>query len=73
MAKKKITESEELTSSDSPKVSTRDELATLISKNLSKTFKDHAQTVWYLDGPEDSPSDILDWISTGSSLLDLAI
>lgn len=73
MSKKKITESEEVNSSDSSKVSTRDELATLISKNLSKTFKDQAQTVWYLDGPEDSPSDILDWISTGSSLLDLAI
>lgn len=51
----------------------RDELATLISKNLSKTFKDQAQTVWYLDGPEESPSDVRDWISTGSSLLDLAI
>lgn len=73
MAKKKIVESEELISSDSSKSSTRDELATLISKNLSKTFKDSAQTVWYLDGPEESPSDILDWISTGSSLLDLAI
>lgn len=73
MAKKKTNESEELTSSDSFKVSTRDELATLITKNLSKTFKDQAQTVWYLDGPEDSPSDIHDWISTGSSLLDLAI
>ena len=72
MAKKKNIESEEVSSSDST-VSTRDELATLISKNLSKTFKDQTQTVWYLDGPEDSPSDILDWISTGSSLLDLAI
>jgi len=73
MAKKKIIESEELNSSDLSKTSTRDELSTLISKNLSKTFKDQAQTVWYLDGPEDSPSDIIDWISTGSSLLDLAI
>ena len=54
-------------------LSTRDELSNLISKNLSKTFKDQAQTIWYLDGPEDSPSDIIDWISTGSSLLDLAI
>ena len=72
MAKKKNGESEE-TSSDSTKGSIRDELSTLISKNLSKTFKDQAQTVWYLDGPEESPSDIRDWISTGSSLLDLAI
>lgn len=72
MAKKKNGESEE-TSSDSTKGSIRDELSTLISKNLSKTFKDQSQTVWYLDGPEESPSDVLDWISTGSSLLDLAI
>ncbi len=72
MARKKISESEE-NSSDSSIVSTRDELASLISKNLSKTFKDMPQTVWYLDGPEDSPSDIIDWIPTGSSLLDLAI
>ena len=73
MAKKKINETEELDSSVPSKGSTRDELATLISKNLSKTFKDQSQTVWYLDGPEDSPSDVLDWVSTGSSLLDLAI
>ena len=73
MAKKKVLDESEEISSDSTKGSVRDELATLISKNLSKTFKDQAQTVWYLDGPEDSPSDIVDWISTGSSLLDLAV
>ena len=73
MAKKKSEVSEGLIPSDASTASTRDQLATLISKNLSKTFKDQAQTVWYLDGPEDSPSDILDWVSTGSSLLDLAI
>jgi len=72
MAKKKNGESEDV-SSDFTKGSIRDELSTLISKNLSKTFKDQAQTVWYLDGPEESPSDIADWVSTGSSLLDLAI
>lgn len=72
MARKKANESEDIISSDS-NISTRDELATLISKNLSKTFKDSVGAIWYLDGPEDSPSDVIDWISTGSSLLDLAI
>lgn len=51
----------------------RDELSNIISKNLSKEFKDKDQLIWYLDGEEESPSDIIDWISTGSSLLDLAI
>lgn len=72
MAKKKDLESEDVKSSDSSNT-VRDELSTLIAKNLSKTFKDQAQVIWYLDGPEESPSDIIDWISTGSSLLDLAI
>jgi len=72
MAKKKEFESEVIKPSDSAS-NVRDELSILISKNLSKTFKDQTQTVWYLDGPEESPSDILDWVSTGSSLLDLAI
>lgn len=73
MARKKDIEQAEVTSAGSTKVSVRDELSTLIGKNLSKAFKDHAQTIFYLDGPEESPSDIKDWISTGSSLLDLAI
>lgn len=51
----------------------RDELSSIISKDLSKQFKDLNQVVWYLDGPEDAPTEIQDWISTGSSLLDLAI
>ena len=75
MGKKKSNEVEGATPStpSSTGGSTHDQLATLISKNLSKTFKEQEQTIWYLDGPEDSPSDILDWVSTGSSLLDLAI
>lgn len=73
MARKKAIEPEEKKSSGSPNISVRDELSTLISKNLSKTFKEYEQTVFYLDGPEEAPSDIKDWVSTGSSLLDLAI
>lgn len=69
--KKSDTGAEDVSSASNSNM--RDELSTLISKNLSKTFKDQSQMVWYLDGPEESPSDIIDWISTGSSLLDLAI
>jgi len=72
MAKKK--NADEMTNEISNDASSvRDELASLITKNLSKTFKEKEQLVWYLDGPEESPSDIIDWVSTGSSLLDLAI
>jgi recombination protein RecA len=62
---------DESPTTDKPAV--RDELASLISKNLNKQFKDEDQVAWFLDEPEDAPTVVTDWISTGSSLLDLAI
>lgn len=55
------------------KSSVRDELSTIITKNLGKQFKDLEQAVWFLDEPEDAPTNVSDWISTGSTILDLAI
>jgi recombination protein RecA len=56
------------------KVEIQDSLADQISKNLNKQFKDQTnKMVYFLDEPEDSPTNIVDWISTGSTLLDLAI
>lgn len=67
MAKKKTTDNGE------PKSSVRDELSSIITKNLDKKFKDMDQAVWFLDEPEDAPTNVSDWVSTGSKVLDLAI
>lgn len=40
---------------------------------LNKKFKSFDKIAYYLDGSEYAPSDVLDWVSTGSSMLDLAI
>lgn len=50
----------------------RDELADLIVNAANKLNKDGAKVASYLDEGEDA-SMITDWISTGSTLLDLAI
>ena len=50
----------------------RDELADLIINAANKYQKDGAKVAYYLDEQED-PSMITDWVSTGSTLLDLAI
>ena len=50
----------------------RDELATLIVDAFNKAQKDGSKVAYFLDEQED-PSNITDWISTGSDLLDLAI
>ena len=50
----------------------RDELATLIRDALNKAQKDGGKVAHFLDEQED-PSMVSDWISTGSTLLDLAI
>ena len=55
-------------------MSTRDELASVLSATLNKQFKkDYPKVAYFLDGKEEAPSDISGWISTGSSMLDLAI
>ena len=40
---------------------------------MDKKFKDMDQTVWFLDEPEDAPTNVSDWVSTGSTILDLAV
>jgi recombination protein RecA len=50
----------------------RDELAVLLQTALNKANKDGGKAAYFLD-EDDSPSLITEWISTGSTLLDLAI
>lgn len=51
---------------------TRDELADVLAKSLNKQFKGY-KVAYFLDGTEETPTDLTEWISTGSSMLDLAI
>lgn len=51
----------------------RDELASLIAESLNKTFKDSDQVAYFLDGRESTPTDFTDFISTGATILDVAI
>ena len=50
----------------------RDELANVIASELNKTFK-HQQVAYFLDGNQETPTDVMGWVSTGSTMLDLAI
>ena len=50
----------------------RDELAELVMRSLNKSQTDGSKVAFFLDEEED-PSMVSDWISTGNSLLDLAI
>jgi len=57
-----------------PKVDiVRDELSTILADNLNKKFKSHHKVAYYLDGSEQTPTDLDEWVSTGSEMLDLAI
>ena len=54
--------------------SNRDELTGILADSLNKKFsKTHHRVAYFLDGSEDSPTDVNDWVSTGSTVLDLAI
>lgn len=53
--------------------SKHDELADVLAKSLNEKFKKEGKVAYFLDGSEDTPTDLTEWISTGSSLLDLAI
>ena len=54
--------------------SNRDDLTGLLAASLNKKFsKTHHKVAYFLDGSEDSPTDVTDWVSTGSTVLDLAI
>jgi len=50
----------------------KDELADILSDSLNKKFKDQGQVVFTLNDKE-NPSNIVDWVSTGNSALDLYI
>ena len=49
-----------------------DVLANVLADSLNKKFKD-TKVAYFLDGSDPTPTDIKDFISTGSSMLDLAI
>ncbi len=50
----------------------RDELASLIAESLNKLNKE-GQIAYFLDGREATPTDFTDFISTGATMLDVAI
>ena len=52
-------------------MSKKDELAGIIADELNKQFK-HQKVAFFLDDGV-NPTDVTDWISTGSTMLDLAI
>ena len=62
MAKKSVTK----------ETAQRDELVELLANELNKANKEGGKIAYFLDEQE-NPADITDWISTGSSMLDLAI
>lgn len=49
----------------------RDELSEVIATEINRQFK-HQQAAYFL-GDDTSPTDVVDWIPTGSSILDIAI
>lgn len=53
-------------------VSVKDSLADVLADTLNKKFKDH-RIAYLLDGKEWTPTDVDEWVSTGSSMLDIAI
>ena len=50
----------------------KDKLAGIIADELNKQFK-HQQVAYFLGKEATAPTDVTGWISTGSSILDLAI
>lgn len=52
----------------------QDDLASVLADNLNKKFKSsNYKVAYFLEGDTDAPSDVNEWISTGSTMLDLAI
>jgi recombination protein RecA len=51
----------------------RDELAQVIADSLNKLNKDSEQIAYFLDGKEGTPTDFTDFISTGATMLDIAV
>jgi len=54
-------------------MSVNDVLAKTLADSLNKKFKDTNKVAYFLDGSDTTPTDIKEFISTGSSTLDLAI
>ena len=50
----------------------RDDLAEILAGDLNKKFKG-TKVAYFLDGTDQTPTDVSDFISTGSDMLDLAI
>jgi len=51
-----------------------DGLASVLAENINKQFKGQAlKTAYFLDGDLDAPTNVHEWISSGCSMLDLAI
>ena len=50
----------------------RDKLAQVLADSLNKKFKDY-KVAHFLDGADETPTDLTEWISTGSSMLDIAL
>jgi recombination protein RecA len=56
------------------KAEIQDSLSLSIVESLNKKFsKEYEKVAYYLDGSEETPSDLNDWVSTGSDVLDIAI
>ena len=53
-------------------MSVKDDLAGVLADSLNKKFKDY-KVAYFLDGGTPTPTDIKEFISTGSTMLDLAI
>jgi|TARA_B100000085_G_scaffold285476_1_gene321620 recombination protein RecA len=51
----------------------RDELSSILADNLNKKFKGQQKVAYFLDGSEETPTDLTEWVSTGDDMLDLAI
>jgi recombination protein RecA len=50
-----------------------DDLTQLIHDSLNKLFEDDGQVAYFLDGSQETPLDLTTFISTGATMLDLAI
>ena len=51
-----------------------DELGGLIADTINKQFKtQHLKSAYFLEGDDDAPTIIKEWVGTGSTMLDLAI
>ena len=55
------------------KKNVRDELSSILADNLNKKFKSNHKVAYFLDGGEQTPTDLDGWVSSGSPMLDLAI